>query len=118
MPRGYPCQERNHLPPGNTTRSSAEFSEEASKQGKFNVLPRGGHQWAVGHFMGKKSLQESPRQSETELLSSVLFPPRSAEDVWGQFLQELRRASSLSQMDESQRVLRKILEQYIKSSRK
>ncbi|XP_056428904.1 bombesin-like [Hyla sarda] len=95
-----------------------EFTEETGKLGKINVLQRGGNQWAIGHFMGKKSLQDTYRLSEQDLEESAIFPPRSMESMRATLLQEQRRAQSPTELQGAQRILRKILEQYFKMSQK
>ncbi|XP_040269556.1 bombesin-like [Bufo bufo] len=94
-----------------------EFTEETGKLGKINVLQRGGNQWAIGHFMGKKSLQDTYRLSEQDLEESAIFPPRTMDSMKA-ILQEQRRELSPIQLQGAQRILRKILEQYFKTSQK
>ncbi|XP_075061347.1 neuromedin-B [Mixophyes fleayi] len=95
-----------------------EFTEETGKLGKINVLQRGGNQWAIGHFMGKKSLQDAYRLSEQDLEESAIFPPHNMESMRATLQQEQRRALSPNQLQGAQRILRKILEQYFKMSQK
>ncbi|KAM5171483.1 neuromedin-B [Mantella aurantiaca] len=95
-----------------------EFTEETGKLGKINVLQRAGNQWAIGHFMGKKSLQDTYRLREQDVEEAAIFPPRSMESLRSSLLQEQRRALSPSQMQGAQRILKKILEQYFNMSRK
>ncbi|XP_018423141.1 PREDICTED: bombesin-like [Nanorana parkeri] len=95
-----------------------EFTEETGKLGKINVLQRAGNQWAIGHFMGKKSLQDTYRLREQDMEGAAIFPPRSMESMRATLLQEQRRALSPSQMQGAQRILKKILEQYFNMSRK
>ncbi|KAM9311830.1 bombesin-like [Gastrophryne carolinensis] len=93
-----------------------EFTEESGKLGKINLLQRGGNQWAIGHFMGKKSLQDTYRLGEQQDLEEAdLFPPQSLESMRATLLQEQRRALAPSQVQGAQRILRKILEQYFMS---
>ncbi|KAM3927530.1 neuromedin-B [Leptodactylus fuscus] len=95
-----------------------DFTEETGKLGKVNVLRRGGNQWAIGHFMGKKSLEDTYRLSEQDLERSAIFPPRTVESMRATLLQEQRRALSPMQLQGAQRILRKILEQNFKMSEK
>ncbi|CAH2273189.1 Bombesin precursor [Pelobates cultripes] len=95
-----------------------EFTEETGKLGKINLLQRGGNQWAIGHFMGKKSLQDSYSFSDQGLEESAIFPPRNVDSMRTALLQEQRRAQSSSQLQGPQRILRKILEQYFKNYQK
>ncbi|XP_040199040.1 bombesin-like [Rana temporaria] len=95
-----------------------EFTEETGKLGKINVLQRAGNQWAIGHFMGKKSLQDTYRLGEQDMEEAAIFPPRSMENMRATLLQEQRRSLSPSQMQGAQRILKKILEQYFNMSRK
>ncbi|XP_075711255.1 bombesin-like [Rhinoderma darwinii] len=95
-----------------------EFTEDSGKLGKINVLQRGGNQWAIGHFMGKKSLQDTYRLSEQDLEESAIFPPRTMESVRATLSQEQQGALSPIQLQGAQRILRKILEQYFKMSQK
>ncbi|XP_073480098.1 neuromedin-B [Lithobates pipiens] len=95
-----------------------EFTEETGKLGKINVLQRAGNQWAIGHFMGKKSLQDTYRLGQQDMEEADIFPPRSMENMRATLLQEQRRALSPSQMQGAQRILKKILEQYFNMSRK
>uniref|UniRef100_A0A8C5M9J8 Uncharacterized protein n=1 Tax=Leptobrachium leishanense TaxID=445787 RepID=A0A8C5M9J8_9ANUR len=95
-----------------------EFTEETGKLGKINLLQRGGSQWAIGHFMGKKSLQDTYSSNEQDLEESAIFPPRNIESMRSALLQEQRRAQSQSQLQGAQRILRKILEQYFKNYKK
>ncbi|KAM4747526.1 bombesin-like [Rhinophrynus dorsalis] len=96
-----------------------EFTGETGKLGKINLLQRGGNQWAIGHFMGKKSLQDTYRLSEQDLEESAIFPPRTIESM-EVLLQEQHRPLLPSQLQRAQfqRILRKIMGQYIKSSQK
>ncbi|XP_053320122.1 bombesin-like [Spea bombifrons] len=94
-----------------------EFTEETGKLGKVNMVQRGGNQWAIGHFMGKKSLQDTYRLSEQDLEESGIFPPSNMESMRTALLQEQRRGLSALQQQE-QWILRKILEQYIKTFQK
>ncbi|XP_068128703.1 neuromedin-B isoform X2 [Hyperolius riggenbachi] len=94
-----------------------EFTEETGKLGKINVLQRGGNQWAIGHFMGKKSLQDTYRLTEQDLEEEAIFPPRSMDSLRASLLQEQRRALTPSQTQEAQ-ILRKILDHYFSRSRK
>ncbi|XP_063786504.1 bombesin-like [Pseudophryne corroboree] len=94
------------------------FTEDTGKLGKINVLQRGGNQWAIGHFMGKKSLEDTYRLSEQDLEESAIFPPRTMESRRATLLQEQHRALSPNQLQGAQRILRKILEQYFKMSQK
>ncbi|XP_068128702.1 neuromedin-B isoform X1 [Hyperolius riggenbachi] len=95
-----------------------EFTEETGKLGKINVLQRGGNQWAIGHFMGKKSLQDTYRLTEQDLEEEAIFPPRSMDSLRASLLQEQRRALTPSQTQEAQQILRKILDHYFSRSRK
>nr|CEH24663.3 ranatensin-HL precusor [Hylarana latouchii] len=95
-----------------------EFTEDTGKLGKINVLQRAGNQWAIGHFMGKKSLQDTYRLREQDMEEAAIFPPRSMENMRDTLLQEQRRALSPSQIQGAQRILKKILEQYFNMSRK
>ncbi|KAM8974046.1 neuromedin-B [Pelodytes ibericus] len=95
-----------------------EFTEDTGKLGKINLLQRGGNQWAIGHFMGKKSLQDTYSVSAQDLEESVVYPPSKLENLRTALLQEQRRALSPSQLPGAQRILRKILEQYFRNSQK
>ncbi|KAM4675612.1 bombesin-like [Discoglossus pictus] len=85
-----------------------QFAED--NQGRISLRQSLGKQWAVGHFMGKKSLQDE------DLEDSASFPQRSIESLRTAMLQEQRRAPSVRELQGAQRVLRKILEQYLKNT--
>ncbi|NP_001079342.1 neuromedin-B precursor [Xenopus laevis] len=90
-----------------------EFSEDARNIEKI----RRGNQWAIGHFMGKKSLQDTYNPSEQDM-DSEDFRPRIIEMIRGTFRQEPIRALSPRKQDEIQWMLKKIMDDYIKTTQK
>nr|AFK29910.1 preproalytesin-MA [Alytes maurus] len=87
-----------------------EFVADTSNQDRINLQGRLGTQWAVGHLMGKKSLQD------LDLEEPANFAQRNIESLRNAILQEPRRAPSVRELQGAQRVLRKILEQYLKNT--
>ncbi|XP_053575843.1 bombesin [Bombina bombina] len=80
--------------------SCMEFVEDPNNQGGLNLQQRLGNQWAVGHLMGKKSLQD------TDFEEMESFAKRNVENMKAESERELRHA---------QLVVRNILEQYLKN---
>nr|XP_033775623.1 neuromedin-B [Geotrypetes seraphini] len=115
-----------------------DVPKEKSKAAKIKVIPKaipkGNNLWATGHFMGKKSLPDSPglQYPEEASLSSVpaaSSPARSPEDLKELLVRELlknplqqrRRDESrvkFDRNDQASGLLMKILENYVENSRK
>nr|AXC59784.1 bombesin-like protein precursor [Pelophylax lessonae] len=54
-----------------------EFTEDAGKLDKVNVLRNLGKQWATGHFMGKRI----PQDNEQDMEEATMYPSRSMEST-------------------------------------
>nr|AAC59784.1 Phe-13 bombesin preprohormone [Bombina orientalis]prf//2211320A bombesin [Bombina orientalis] len=88
--------------------SCMEFVEDPNNQGRLSLQQRLGNQWAVGHFMGKKSLQD------TDFEEMESFAKRNVENMRAALLQEQNRAESERELRNVQLAVRNILEQYLK----
>ncbi|XP_029431696.1 neuromedin-B [Rhinatrema bivittatum] len=112
---------------------SLDLTEQRNKVAKIKVIPKG-NLWATGHFMGKKSIPDSPimEYPEEAELSSVpvaYSPALSPEDV-KEFLitKLLKNPLQQRQLDDSRvkfdlndqtsGLLMKILENYVENTRK
>nr|AAM10624.1 proline rich bombesin-related protein precursor [Bombina maxima] len=91
--------------------SCMEFVEDANNQGRISLQkkPPRPPQWAVGHFMGKKSLQDM----DFEEMGS--FAKRSVEKIRAALLQEQQGAGSERELRHAQLVAREILAQYLEN---
>ncbi|XP_030046218.1 neuromedin-B [Microcaecilia unicolor] len=112
---------------------SLDVTKERNKVAKLKVNPRG-NLWATGHFMGKKSIPDSPvlQYPEEAALSSVPLaysPAHSPEDLKELLVRELlKNPLQQRQLDESRvkfdlndqasELLMKILEKYVENTRK
>ncbi|XP_043933774.1 neuromedin-B [Protopterus annectens] len=116
-----------------TVSVSVDLTELRNKVAKIKVNPRG-NLWATGHFMGKKSLLETPLldSPDSTMENDIHFslsPGLSMEDMKQLLTREvLKIAMQAQQMETSQeklepddqgtRLLIKILQSYIQNSRK
>ncbi|XP_077477440.1 neuromedin Bb [Stigmatopora argus] len=76
------------------TAVSFDLTQLRNKVDKIHVYPRG-NLWATGHFMGKKSVMETPLLSSTEdqeLGASEMSQPRGSNDLSKGFQDFLRTA--------------------------
>ncbi|KAE8617059.1 hypothetical protein XENTR_v10008971 [Xenopus tropicalis] len=94
-----------------------DFSEDTGKLDKFSLLHRRGNQWAIGHFMGKKSLRDTYNLGKQDMESED-FHPKTMESMRGTFFREPLRSLLPSQREEAQQLLKKIMDHYIKTSQK
>ncbi|XP_066559006.1 neuromedin Ba [Amia ocellicauda] len=109
-----------------TTAVSLDLTELRNKVAKIKVNPRG-NLWATGHFMGKKSVLDSPLLAAPGD-SAALDPERSAQDVRELITQEVLKVALQAQLqdstarqelnDQETGLLMKILGSYIQKSRK
>ncbi|KAM4592959.1 neuromedin Bb [Odontesthes bonariensis] len=103
---------------------SFDLTELRNKVAKIKVNPRG-NLWATGHFMGKKSVMDSPLlPSPEEQAVDALEVSLPAEQIaLGELFQEFLREALQTQADTQQRrsknqeadLLMKILENYIQN---
>ncbi|KAJ1181015.1 hypothetical protein NDU88_006226 [Pleurodeles waltl] len=115
-----------------TAAVSVDLSEQRNKVAKIKVNPRG-NLWATGHFMGKKSIPDSPvleYPEEGVAMNSVpCSPALFLEDMKDLLIRELlkmplqQRPLDESRVkfdlnDQATGLLMKILEKYIENSRK
>ncbi|MBN3314099.1 NMB protein, partial [Atractosteus spatula] len=114
-----------------TTSVSLDLTELRNKVAKIKVNPRG-NLWATGHFMGKKSVLDSPllEPPDVPAVSSirVALNPESAQDMRELITQEVLKIALQTQLQDSRGrtdsndqetgLLMKILENYIQNNRK
>nr|CCG89209.1 F13-bombesin-like precusor [Bombina variegata] len=91
--------------------SCMEFVEDPNNQGGLNLQDSFGNQWARGHFMGKKSLQD------TDFEEMESFDKRNVENMRAALLQEQNRAESERELRHAQLVVRNLIEEYLKTIR-
>ncbi|KAM9860975.1 neuromedin Bb [Aulostomus maculatus] len=107
-----------------TTAVSFDLTELRNKVAKIKVNPRG-NLWATGHFMGKKSVMDTPLlpSSEGQGVGALEVPLPAERTDLGELFQEFLRLvlqthldtpESLSKKQEAD-LLMKILERYIQS---
>ncbi|OCT89362.1 hypothetical protein XELAEV_18017982mg [Xenopus laevis] len=94
---------------------SMEFDEDTGKEEYYNSLNKRGNQWAIGHLMGKKSLQDTYNSGEQDKESED-FRLRTMENMRGTYLREPLRPLLPSQQEEW--ILKKIMDHYLKTSQK
>ncbi|XP_070691498.1 neuromedin Bb [Pempheris klunzingeri] len=107
-----------------TTAVSFDLTELRNKVAKIKVNPRG-NLWATGHFMGKKSVMDTPLLPSAEGLGAdaldVTLP--ADQSALGELFQEFLRVALQAQVDTQEsrsknqeaELLMKILESYIQS---
>ncbi|KAM7406352.1 hypothetical protein PAMP_000734 [Pampus punctatissimus] len=107
-----------------TTAVSFDLTELRNKVAKIKVNPRG-NLWATGHFMGKKSVMDTPLLPSAEGQGSdtleVTLP--AEQNALGELFQEFLRVALQAQVDTQESrsknqeadLLMKILESYIQS---
>ncbi|XP_015198865.2 neuromedin Ba [Lepisosteus oculatus] len=114
-----------------TTSVSLDLTELRNKVAKIKVNPRG-NLWATGHFMGKKSVLDSPllEPPDVPAVSSirVALNPGGAQDMRELITQEVLKIALQTQLQDSRGktdsndqetgLLMKILENYIQNNRK
>ncbi|XP_029904080.1 neuromedin Bb [Myripristis murdjan] len=106
---------------------SFDLTELRNKVAKIKVNPRG-NLWATGHFMGKKSVMDTPLlppadEQGVDELEVALAPEQNG---LGDLFQEVLRVALQAQVDTQESrsknqeagLLMKILERYIQNSRK
>uniref|UniRef100_A0A1A8GZP7 Neuromedin Bb n=1 Tax=Nothobranchius korthausae TaxID=1143690 RepID=A0A1A8GZP7_9TELE len=107
-----------------TAAVSFDLTELRNKVAKIKVNPRG-NLWATGHFMGKKSVMDSPLLSppEEQGLGSLELSLPADQSSLGELFHEFLRVALQAQVDtresrsETQEadLLTKILENYLRS---
>ncbi|KAM7423829.1 hypothetical protein PAMA_000273 [Pampus argenteus] len=107
-----------------TTAVSFDLTELRNKVAKIKVNPRG-NLWATGHFMGKKSVMDTPLLSSAEGQGAdtleVTLP--AEQNALGELFHEFLRVALQAQVDTQESrsknqeadLLMKILESYIQS---
>ncbi|XP_041081683.1 bombesin-like [Polyodon spathula] len=113
-----------------TTSVSLDLTELRNKVAKINVSPRG-NLWATGHFMGKKSVLDSPvfdspDQPSVNSLREALDRNMNAQEIWELITQEVLKIALKAQQhdtrgkvdvrDQETGLLMKILENYIQNT--
>ncbi|XP_041075449.1 bombesin-like [Polyodon spathula] len=113
-----------------TTSVSLDLTELRNKVAKINVNPRG-NLWATGHFMGKKSVLDSPvfdspDQQSVNSLREALDSDMNAQEIWELITQEVLKSALKAQQqdtrgkvdvsDQETGLLMKILENYIQNT--
>uniref|UniRef100_W5NBQ7 Neuromedin B n=1 Tax=Lepisosteus oculatus TaxID=7918 RepID=W5NBQ7_LEPOC len=114
-----------------TTSVSLDLTELRNKVAKIKVNPRG-NLWATGHFMGKKSVLDSPLLEPPDVPAvgsiRVALNPGGAQDMRELITQEVLKIALQTQLQDSRGktdsndqetgLLMKILENYIQNNRK
>ncbi|XP_036390434.1 neuromedin-B-like [Megalops cyprinoides] len=115
-----------------TTSVSLDLTELRNKVAKIKVNPRG-NLWATGHFMGKKSVVDSallgaPSEPAMNAVQVALNPEMHAQDLKELISQEVLKIALQAQLqvprgkqdsnDEETALLMKIIESYIRNSKK
>ncbi|KAG7473272.1 hypothetical protein MATL_G00094010 [Megalops atlanticus] len=115
-----------------TTSVSLDLTELRNKVAKIKVNPRG-NLWATGHFMGKKSVVDSallgaPGEPGMNTVQVALSPEMQAQDLKELISQEVLKIALQAQLqdprgkqdsnDEETGLLMKIIESYIRNSKK
>ncbi|KAK6475134.1 bombesin-like [Huso huso] len=113
-----------------TTSVSLDLTELRNKVAKINVNPRG-NLWATGHFMGKKSVLDSPvldspDQQSVNSLREALDRDINVQEIWELITQEVLKIALKAQQqdtrgkldvnDQETGLLMKILESYIQNT--
>ncbi|XP_034536570.1 neuromedin Bb [Notolabrus celidotus] len=106
-----------------TAAVSFDLTELRNKVAKIKVNPRG-NLWATGHFMGKKSVMDSPLlpSGEGQGVDGLVALPEE-QGAFGELFQEFLREALRAQVDTQESrsknreadFLMKILESYIQS---
>ncbi|KAF7212236.1 neuromedin Bb [Nothobranchius furzeri] len=107
-----------------TAAVSFDLTELRNKVAKIKVNPRG-NLWATGHFMGKKSVMDSPLLSppEEQGLGSLEVSLPADQSSLGELFHEFLRVALQAQVDTRESrsktqeadLLTKILENYVRS---
>ncbi|XP_040897012.1 neuromedin Bb [Toxotes jaculatrix] len=107
-----------------TTAVSFDLTELRNKVAKIKVNPRG-NLWATGHFMGKKSVMDTPLlpSAEGQGVDALEVTLPGEQSALGELLQEFLRVALQAQVDtqasrsknQEADLLMKILESYIQS---
>ncbi|XP_038136549.1 neuromedin Bb [Cyprinodon tularosa] len=105
---------------------SFDLTELRNKVAKIKVNPRG-NLWATGHFMGKKSVMETPLLPSPEewAVDALEISLPAAQSSLGELFQEFLRVALKAQVDTDESRLKnqeaeflaKILENYIQSKK-
>ncbi|KAM4744473.1 neuromedin Bb [Anableps anableps] len=103
---------------------SFDLTELRNKVAKIKVNPRG-NLWATGHFMGKKSVMDTPLlpSPEEQAVDAVEVSLPAEQTSLGELFQEFLRVALKAQVDTDEsrlknqeaELLTKILENYIQS---
>ncbi|XP_039629347.1 neuromedin Ba [Polypterus senegalus] len=109
-----------------TASVSLDLTELRNKVAKIKVNPRG-NLWATGHFMGKKSVLDSPMM-EDESLGAALQPDLSEQELRELITEEVLKVALQAQLqdtrgkedfsDKDTGILLKVLGSYIQNTRK
>ncbi|KAK1160744.1 bombesin-like [Acipenser oxyrinchus oxyrinchus] len=113
-----------------TTSVSLDLTELRNKVAKINVNQRG-NLWATGHFMGKKSVLDSPvfdspDQQSVNSLRAALDRDINVQEMWELITQEVLKIALKAQQqdtrgkldvnDQETGLFMKILEKYIQNT--
>ncbi|CAK6963951.1 neuromedin Bb [Scomber scombrus] len=103
---------------------SFDLTELRNKVAKIKVNPRG-NLWATGHFMGKKSVMDTPLlpSAEGQGVNALEVTQPAEHSALGELIQEFLRVALQPQVDTQESrsknqesdLLMKILESYIQS---
>ncbi|XP_041846539.1 neuromedin Bb [Melanotaenia boesemani] len=107
-----------------TAAVSFDLTELRNKVAKIKVNPRG-NLWATGHFMGKKSVMDTPLlpSPEEQVVDALEVSLPAEQTALGELFQEFVRVALQTQVDaqasrsknQEADLLMKILENYIQS---
>ncbi|XP_023267787.1 neuromedin-B [Seriola lalandi dorsalis] len=107
-----------------TTAVSFDLTELRNKVAKIKVNPRG-NLWATGHFMGKKSVMDTPLlpSADGQGVDALEVTLPGEQSALGELFQEFLRVALQAQVDPQESrsknqegdLLMKILESYIQS---
>ncbi|KAF3686232.1 Neuromedin-B Neuromedin-B-32 Neuromedin-B Precursor [Channa argus] len=107
-----------------TAAVSFDLTELRNKVAKIKVNPRG-NLWATGHFMGKKSVMDTPMlpPAEGQRVDALEGAHPAEQSALGELFQEFLRVALEAQVDTQERrsqnqeadLLMKILESYTRS---
>ncbi|XP_008276782.1 neuromedin Bb [Stegastes partitus] len=107
-----------------TSAVSFDLTELRNKVAKIKVNPRG-NLWATGHFMGKKSVMDTPLlpSAEDQGVGALEVTVPAEQNALGELFQEFLRVALQAQVDTQESrsknqesdLLMKILENYIQS---
>ncbi|XP_034731643.1 neuromedin Bb [Etheostoma cragini] len=103
-----------------TAAVSFDLTELRNKVAKIKVNPRG-NLWATGHFMGKKSVMDTPMLPSAEGQGADALQDTAGQSALVELFQELLRVALQAQLDtlesrtktQETDMLMKILESYI-----